>query len=145
MLVFHLSFAHQSGDVLTDSALPLRDVSVKLNSASVGYGRTFGLSGRLAKVVVLVPYIRGRASGKVFEAQQEVTRSGLGDTLIKFSTNLMGNPALNPRDFAAYKPGTLLGVSLTVVAPMGQYDPRHLVNLSSNRWSFKPEIGVSKP
>src|SRR4051812_45414321 len=80
-----LSFAHQSGDVLTDSALPLRDVSVKLNSASVGYGRTFGLLGRQAKVVVFVPYIRGRASGKVFEAQQEVTRSGLGDTLIRFS------------------------------------------------------------
>jgi hypothetical protein len=38
-----------------------------------------------------------------------------------------------------------VGVSLTIVAPTGQYDPARLVNLGSNRWSFKPEIGLSKP
>jgi hypothetical protein len=64
---------------------------------------------------------------------------------MRFSTFFIGGPAINPRDFAAYKPRTLLGVSLIVVAPTGQYDARRLVNLGSNRWSFKPELGVSKP
>jgi hypothetical protein len=31
------------------------------------------------------------------------------------------------------------------VIPTGQYDPVRLVNLSSNRWAFKPEVGISKP
>ena len=140
-----LSYAYNSGDVLTDSTLPLSDVSVKFSAGSLGYGRTFGLKGRQANVGVFLPYIRGRAAGSVFEQLQEVTRSGLGDVRLRFSTYLTGGPALSPKEFAAYKPRTLVGVSLTVVAPTGQYDPRRLVNLGSNRWAFKPEVGLSKP
>jgi outer membrane putative beta-barrel porin/alpha-amylase len=140
-----VSYAYQSGDVLLDSSLPLRDVTVKLSSGSLGYGRTFGLAGRQANVSVLVPYINGRAAGTVFEERQEVRRSGLGDVRLRFSTILKGGPALSPREFASYKPRTHVGVSLTMIAPTGQYDPRRLVNLGSNRWSFKPEVGLSKP
>jgi len=59
--------------------------------------------------------------------------------------NIVGSPAMEPKEFAAYKPRTVIGASLTVVAPTGQYDPARLVNLSSHRWAFKPEIGLSKP
>ena len=31
-----------------------------------------------------------------------------------------------------------------MVAPTGQYDPTKLINLGSNRWSIKPEVGVSR-
>jgi hypothetical protein len=50
-----LSYGHQSGDVLLDSSLPLKDVSISLNAASFGYGRTFNFAGRQANVAVLVP------------------------------------------------------------------------------------------
>jgi hypothetical protein len=140
-----VSYSYSSGDVLTDASLPLRDVEVKFSAGVLAYGRTFGLKGRQANVGVLVPYIKGRVSGLVFEQQHEVTRSGLGDVRLRFSTNLLGGPALSPKEFVSYKPKTLVGVSLTVVAPTGQYDPRRLVNLGSNRWAFKPEVGVSKP
>ena len=140
-----LTYAYQSGDVLTDSSLPLRDVKVKLSSGSLAYGRTLGLAGRQATASFLLPYIKGDVSGTVFEEQQKVTRSGLGDIRVRFTMNLMGSPALSPREFAAYKPRTVLGASITVVAPTGQYDPRRLVTLSSNRWAFKPELGISKP
>jgi len=33
---------------------------------------------------------------------------------------------------------------LRVIAPLGQYDSDKLVNIGTNRWSFKPEIGFSK-
>jgi hypothetical protein len=32
-----------------------------------------------------------------------------------------------------------------VSPPLGQYDPAKLVNLGANRWSFKPEAGISHP
>ena len=142
---FLVSYAYQSGDVLTDSSLPLRDVSVKLNFATLAYGRTFNLAGRQANASVLLPYVKGHARGTVFESQRDAPRSGLGDMRVRFSTHLVGGPALGAREFAAYKPRTLVGVSLTVVAPTGQYDPRRLVNLGANRWAFKPEVGLSKP
>ena len=140
-----LTYAYQSGDVLTDSSLPLRDVTVKLSSGSLAYGRTFGLAGRQAGASFFLPYIKGNVSGTVFEEQHKVTRSGLGDLRVRLMINLIGAPALSPKEFAAYKPRTVVGASVTVIAPTGQYDPRRLVTLSSNRWAFKPEVGVSKP
>jgi hypothetical protein len=43
-----------------------------------------------------------------------------------------------------WKQKSIVGVSLRVIAPTGQYDPHKLVNWSLNRWAFKPEIGYSK-
>jgi len=140
-----LTYAYQSGDVLTDSSLPLRDVKVKLSSAALAYGRTFGLAGRQASASFFLPYVKGNVSGTVFEEQHKVTRSGLGDLRLRLMINLIGAPALSPKEFAAYKPRTVVGASVTVIAPTGQYDPRRLVTLSSNRWAFKSELGVSKP
>jgi hypothetical protein len=40
---------------------------------------------------------------------------------------------------------TILGTSLTVTAPTGQYSPDKLINLGTNRWTFKPEFAVSQP
>jgi hypothetical protein len=140
-----LGYGYQSGDVLLDSSLPLRDVSIKLNAASVGYGRTFNLAGRQANVAVLFPYLWGTAQGTVFEDQIKVRRSGGGDLRVRFSTLFKGGEALGPSEFAQRKPATIIGASVSIVVPSGQYDPARLVNPGSNRWAFKPEIGISKP
>jgi hypothetical protein len=140
-----LTYAYQSGDVFTDSALPLSDVSVSLNSPSLGYAFTTGLAGRQTNIGIYVPYVYGKVKGNVFEERQEVTRSGLGDIRFKITQMLTGSPALKPKEFASFKRKTLIGASLSVIAPTGQYDPQRLVNIGSNRWAFKPEIGISKP
>ena len=140
-----LAYAYQEGDVLLDSALPLSDVTVKLHSGSIGYGRTFGLLGRQANVAFFMPYVHGKARGTVFESVQEVERSGGADFRARFSINILGSPALSPKEFAATERKTTVGASVTVVAPSGQYDPARLINIGSNRWAFKPEIGLSKP
>ena len=139
------TYSYQTGDVLFDPALPLTDVSVNINGAVVGYGRTFNLAGRQATASAALPYVWGRVRGTVFEQQQEVTRSGLGDLRLRIAANIIGSPALTPQEFATRKPSTVVGTSLSIVAPTGQYDPRRLVNLGSNRWAFKPELGLSHP
>ena len=139
-----LSYGHQTGDVLLDSSLPLKDVNVSLNAASFGYGRTFNFLGRQANVAVLVPYIWGTAHGTVFENQINVRRSGGGDLRVRFSTLFKGGEALAPKEFSQRKPVTIIGASVSIVVPTGQYDPVRLVNPGSNRWAFKPEIGISR-
>ena len=140
-----LGYGHQSGDVLLDSSLPLRDVEVSLNVATIGYGRTFNLAGRQANVAVAVPYIWGTAKGTVFEDQVNVRRSGNGDIRLRFSTLLVGGEAMERKEFATRKPRMIVGTSVSIIAPTGQYDPARLVNPGSNRWAIKPELGLSKP
>ncbi|HEX6047568.1 MAG TPA: transporter [Pyrinomonadaceae bacterium] len=140
-----LSYGYQSGDVLLDSSLPLKDVSINLNAASLGYGRTLNLLGRQANVAVVVPYIWGTARGTVLEDQVNVRRSGGGDVRVRFSTLIKGGEARSAEEFAGRKPSTIIGASISIIVPTGQYDPARLVNPGSNRWAFKPEMGISKP
>jgi Putative MetA-pathway of phenol degradation len=143
-----IGFERSSGSVLFDPTIPLTDVHADISSPVLGIGRTFGLFGRQALATAALPYAFGNISGKVGPQLQpgKITRSGLADLRLKFSLNLHGSPALKLPDFARNRRRTfLLGTSLTVQAPVGQYDPAKLVNLGTNRWAFKPEVGVSYP
>ena len=139
------AYGYSAGDVLFDPAVPITDAKAYVNSAAFGYGRSFGLLGRLASVGVVVPYVWASMNGNVFEDRRDITRSGLADVRVKFTVNLLGGPALTLREFAARKPRTTLGASVLVNTPTGQYDPAKLVNLGTNRWAFKPEVGLSVP
>ncbi len=140
-----LSYLYSSGGVVTDPSVPVQNIDAKINTGVLYYGRTFGLFGRSASASILLPYAWGRISGDVFEERREVTRAGLADLRLRFAVNLLGTPALSPKEFATRAPRTTLGASLTVGAPSGQYDAARLINLGSNRWAFKPEIGLSHP
>jgi len=140
-----LSYGRSTGSVVVDSSLPLSDVDARLNTGVLGYGRTFALFGRSALATVGVPYVWGNVSGNVGENRREITRSGLGDARLRLAMNLIGGPALTPHDFARRHPQPTLGTSITISAPVGQYDPQRLINVGSNRWAIKPELGVSFP
>jgi hypothetical protein len=66
------------------------------------------------------------------------------NSAFRLSVNLKGAPAMDVQDFRKWTQGTLVGVSLKVVAPTGQYDPTKLINYGINRWAFKPEFGLSR-
>ena len=132
-----------SGDVVTDPSLPFTNVNATLNATALGAGRTFNFFGRTALVVASFPYTWGKASGQVGEASASISRSGLADPRIKLSINLIGGRALSASEFEKLKPSTIVGVSVSLVPPLGQYDRHKLVNLGANRWSFKPEAGLS--
>lgn len=133
------------GAILFDPTLPITDVSAQFNLATIGYGRTFALGRRPGLVTIAVPYAWGHAEGQVFDAARRVTRSGFADARIRASLNLVGPPAMEPSEFARAPRSTIVGVSLTVQAPVGEYDRTKLINLGTNRWAVKPEVGVSVP
>jgi len=139
------TYTHLGGDVLTDPSLPITDVSAAINEFGVGYEHVFEFAGRSASIGLLAPYVSGDVTGKVFDAPNQVHRAGLGDVRFRFAIDLLGGPALTPEEFARRAPAAIVGTSLTVVAPTGQYEPAHLINVGTNRWAFKPELGVSQP
>ena len=75
---------------------------------------------------------------------QSVYRSGLLDCVTRFSVNLLGGPAMQLPDYARWKQKVILGASIKIVAPTGQYSPTKLVNWGIHRWALKPELGYSE-
>ena len=56
----------------------------------------------------------------------------------------LGAPALKPSEFARAPRRTVVGASVTVMPPLGQYKAEQLINLGYNRLGIKPEIGVAR-
>ncbi len=139
------NYTRSDGNVLTDTSLPITNVKAAIDTVALGYSRTLGLFGQTASAAILLPYLHGDLSGVAGEQAAQITRSGLGDLRLRFSQQFLGSPALTPEAFAQREPTTTLGASVTVIAPTGYYNPAHLVNVGSNRWAFKPELGLSQP
>jgi hypothetical protein len=140
-----LGGVYQSGDVLPDPSIPVTDVTAEASSVVLAYSRSFGLWGHSASIALAVPYVWLHASGNVGGSERERSVTGPGDPKLRFVFGLIGSPALTPEEFARRTPQPLLGASLTVSAPFGDYDASKLVNIGTNRWAVKPELGLSLP
>jgi hypothetical protein len=132
------------GDVTFEPAAPVEDASAIVNTTGFAVARAFGLAGRSANASVMVPVVGGHVEGLYLGEFTEVGRFGLGDPRLRLAVNLFGAPAMTPKEFAAYQQRGIVGVSVTVAPPLGQYDPAKLINLGTNRWSFRPELGLSR-
>jgi Putative MetA-pathway of phenol degradation len=137
-------YAYAKGTVLTDPSLPLENVSNESHVGVLGYATVFRAFGQSGKVDVVVPYASLAAKGLVFGLPRERHVTGFADPAFRISMNFIGAPALTAEQFKTYRQDFILGASLRVTAPLGQYDEDKLVNIGTNRWSFKPEIGASK-
>ena len=138
------SYGYMKGNVVSEPSLPIEDFIIESNNFGFGYLHTFGIANKLARVQVSVPYVL--MDGKATVSGQEVTgnRTGFGDTRIRFGINLLGSPALDRKEFSQYQQKTIFGVSLVTSIPTGRYYSDKRINIGSNRWGFKPEVGISK-
>ena len=141
---FGFSYSNNRGGLLFDPSLPVDDASVNANIVTAAFGQTLGVLGRTTQILMIFPYVRANLKGRVAGSQADAYRSGLGDAVFRYSMNLYGAPAMDLKEFAGYRQRTVVGASVTVTAPIGQYDPVRLVNIGTNRWAVKPEIGVSR-
>ena len=132
------------GDVAFDPSAPIDEASARVNTTAFSYTRAFQLGERSANFGLVVPVVTGHVEGRYLGEPAEVDRFGPGDPRIRVAVNLYGAPAMTPPQFVKYQQRTLVGVSITVAPPLGQYDSAKLINLGTNRWSFKPEVGFSR-
>ena len=137
-------YGYSVGGVVTDPSFPLEDGDVQIHSTVLAYARAVDVWGTSGKFDVVLPFawVSGTATFRGQPREREV--SGLADPRFRFSVNLYGAPALSLQEFADYTQDLIIGASLQVSAPLGQYDSSKLLNIGTNRWSIKPEIGLSK-
>jgi hypothetical protein len=91
-----------------------------------------------------MPYVEGTFQGTVNGNRAQVNPSGLADARVRFAVNLIGGPAMHLKEFRQWREKTLFGFSFTARVPISQYDRARLMNPGTNRWAFKPELGVSR-
>jgi hypothetical protein len=135
------SVAHANSSI--DPSIVVGTADLKLNEAAVAYTRSFGIVHHLAWVKAAVPL--ASVSGSVSGTGISGSVKGAGDATLEIATLLKGGTVLSVADFASYSPATTVAVSLIITGPSGEYDPDRLLNLGSDRWSFKPQIAISLP
>jgi hypothetical protein len=139
-----LSWSFFDGGLDFNGAIPVTGATGTYEVPVLSYYHSFSLFGRSANVTGFLPYGVGTFRGAVLGTQRQIYRSGLLDLGLRFSINLKGGPAMASPQFVKWKQKTLLGASLTIVPPTGQYNPMRLINWGINRWAFKPELGYSQ-
>jgi len=140
--VLNVAAVYNDGDLAFDPSGPIEEGSARIGISTLGYIRTLKVVGRSANIGVIVPYMRGHLEGLYLGEPASADRSGLGDLGVRMAVNLFGAAAMSPKEFSTYRARTLIGASLIVKAPTGQYDPTKLINIGTNRWAFKPEVGI---
>ena len=137
-------YVYSSGGLSTPSGSPIKDADLTIHTGVLAYARTLDVWGKSGKFDVIVPYADLSGTAKVGGQPKERNVSGFLDPRFRFSVNFFGAPVLSMEEFATYQPDLLMGASVQVSAPLGQYNPDKLVNLGANRWYIKPDLGISK-
>lgn len=150
-MVAFLGYQYSFGDVLTDPSLPVTGLDSRIHVGFLGYLHTFSLFNRTANLIIELPYTWVTTSGIIVssfvDTQGRRYISGFADIGVTFSINLIGAPSMGITEFQELRnnPRQILGVSLKILAPTGAYEEDKLINISSNRWAFKPKLGYMLP
>ena len=138
-----VGYAYADGSVVVDETLPLKDASLAVNAMVAGYVHSLNVGGLHGAVSAVLPYAWVDGTAMAFGAPLHREVDGFGDFALRFSVNVIGSPALSLEQFKSYRQKTIVGASMNVSAPTGQFESGKLVNISTHRWSVRPEIGVS--
>ena len=139
-----MGYSDLHGNVTANPSIPLEDAKLNIQTVVFAYARSLDVWGRSGKFDIVVPEAKLTGSALLAGEPRKRDVTGLIDPRFRFSVNLYGAPAMSLAEFPSYQQDVIIGTSLAITAPLGQYDDSRLINLGNNRWSFKPELGVSK-
>ena len=139
-------YAFTDGDLSLDPVLKIEDATFEMHTVALKYIRTFELLGRSARVDLAGAYQDGTWKGTLDGVAARAERNGWADPVMRFAVNLYGAPPLEGQEFASYRAEqeceTIVGAGLAVHFPLGEYFDDKLINLGSNRFTIRPQLGV---
>ena len=139
-------YAYTEADIFLDPVLRIEDGEMEMHTWALKYIRTFELLQKSARIGFTQAYQEGRYNGLLNGVPTSIKRSGLADSVLRFAINLYGAPPLEGKEFAAYRAKanveTIVGTALIVQLPTGDYMDDKLINLGTNQFTFRPQLGV---
>lgn len=137
-----LGYGYTQGNILLDPAIPIEDLDSRLHTLVGAYFRSIDVFGMSGKLDVIVPFAAGDWSGLLDGQAASTSRTGFGDPRVRLSVNFLGAPALRSQEFGSYTQKWTAGASVQVIVPLGLYYPEKLINLGSNRWTIRSQLGA---
>ncbi len=139
-------YSYTSGDVFFDPLLGAEDVKVRAHSMAVSFTHPIKIGNKLGTVSVLIPFSSADWDGLLSGQPTGLNRTGFADPRVRASLLLAGPPAGNAMELRQYRldnpTDTSVGVSLAITVPVGEYFEDKLINLGSNRFVFRPQVGM---
>lgn len=140
------NYGHTDGDIAFDPLLRIENTSVAMDTWLLGYIRTFELFDKTARIEVRQAWQTGHWTGMVNGTPTSISREGWADTFVRIGVNLLGAPPLAGSNYASYRAATkvetIVGAALGVQIPTGKYLDDKLINLGTNRFTFRPQMGI---
>jgi hypothetical protein len=139
-------YSYTEANIFFDPVLRIEDAEMEMHTWAVKFIRTFELFQKPARIDLTQAYQEGLWTGLLNGAPASIKRRGLSDSILRFAINLYGAPPLEGKEFAAYRAKvdveTIFGTALVVHLPTGDYMNDKLINLGTNRFTFRPQLGV---
>jgi len=141
---FGIGSAYSDKKISVDPAIELEGVEAEVYTTVMRYVRVLDLFGKSGRVDVIVPYSSARWEGELEGQPASTRRRGFGDPSVRLAINLLGSPAQRGEEFRRFKVSTIVGASMELTVPVGDYNRDRLINLGSNRWVVKSQLGVTR-
>jgi hypothetical protein len=146
--IVQLGYVYTSGDTVPDPSLPIAGLDSSISSYYFGYLHTLDILGRTANFIMEIPYVDGETNVDN-NAENERARQyqGVGDVDFTLSINAFGAPSMTREEYADLRqnPHQILGASVKIKVPIGQYNSDRVVNVGANRWAVRPQLGYVVP
>ena len=137
-------YAYSWGNVAFDPAVPIENAEITTQGGILAAARAMNYWGLSGKLSIGGGVVCADGSGDIQGVRETRNVCGMTDLATTASVNFIGAPAISLSEYPRYKQGFLMGGSLAITVPVGQYDATKLVNIGTHRWSFRPQIGLSQ-
>ena len=142
--ILGVGVGHTSGNLNFDPVLEIEDADHKRDFLILNYTHFFTFAEKQLRFDARLPFHHAKWDGLLRGEPAKVQRTGLADPRFRLSINLYG--ALSPRSKesnASKKPkNTVVGAAIAVEVPWGENHEDKLLNLGTNRYIIRPQIGV---
>ncbi len=142
--ILGITYGHNSGDIGFDPVLEIEDTEVKRDFLIMSYTHFFTFSEKLMRFDVLLPFHNAKWDGLLSGEPTSVERTGISDPYLRLSVNLLDSSTSESKvpDGSKEVVSTVVGAAIGVGVPLGEYFEEKLLNLSSNRYTIRPQLGV---
>lgn len=138
-----LGYVHSEGGLSPSPSVPVEDAELTIDGIALGMAHTFAIAGSSSKVDAVLSRLCEKGSAILQGEEIEGRRCGYSDPKVRLTWNFIGAPALDLKDFSQWQAGLVVGTSVQLSIPTGDYDKDKLINTGANRWVLRPGIGLS--